>query len=111
MLVPAASWPRSRAPTRSTSAPISRDSLSAADPDLTLNRMNGSVPTNTPTATAMTVEANSVEFSITFPRYTKMSSGKNADTVTFGRSTMLLTFRSTATLHITYAWTPEYPRS
>ncbi len=110
-MVPAASWPRSRAPIRSTSAPISRDLLFAADPDFALSRMNGSAPTNTPTATAMTVEANSVEFSITFPRYTKMSSGRNADTVTFGRSTMLLTFRSTATLHITYAWTPEYPRS
>ena len=30
----------------------------------------------------------------------KMSSGRNADTVTLGRSTILLTFRSTATLHI-----------
>ena len=31
----------------------------------------------------------------------KMSSGKNADTVTFGKSTALLIFRSTATLQIT----------
>ena len=30
----------------------------------------------------------------------KMPSGKKADTVTLGRSTMLLTFRSTATLQM-----------
>ena len=34
-------------------------------------------------------------------RYMKMSSGRKAETVTLGRSTRLLTFRSTATLQMT----------
>ena len=33
--------------------------------------------------------------------YTKIASGRKADTVTLGRSTMLLTLRSTATLQMT----------
>ena len=34
-------------------------------------------------------------------RYSKIASGRKADTVTLGRSTMLLTLRSTATLQMT----------